>query len=144
MFKPWTMKSFQGLVKFGIGCWIHLGTTLVYTKGKMSKWPWSLRPLKDISQGLHYPMTWFNGFCVGRGERGFLIGKGKGAMAKKCCYNNFLRNFFRGWEDEDKRRQENGETWIVPKLPFWDYIKKTSTFTSWCMVIPLGAHSVYT
>jgi hypothetical protein len=47
-------------------------------------------------------------------------------MAEKCCYN-ILMNFLGGREGEDKRGQENGQTWI-----FWGvYIKKISTFIFW-------------
>ena len=28
-------------------------------------------------QGLRYPLTWFNGFCGGRGTRGVVVGKNK-------------------------------------------------------------------
>ena len=48
LFIPWTMKSSQGLVKYVIGCWTHPETTSVYTKRKMSMWPWSSRSPKDI------------------------------------------------------------------------------------------------
>ena len=70
LFTPWTMKSSQGHVKFVIGCWTCPGTTLVCTKGKkMLEWPWSSRSPKDIFQGLHYPLTWSNGFCVGEATK---------------------------------------------------------------------------
>ena len=37
---PWTLKLSQGLVKFVIGCWTCPRTTLVYSKEKMSEWPY--------------------------------------------------------------------------------------------------------
>jgi hypothetical protein len=38
--------------------------------------------------------------------------KRQGLMTKECCYynNKKLMNFLWGIEDEDKRRQENGQT----------------------------------
>ena len=57
--------------------------------------------------------------------------------AERCYFNDFF--WKRG--DEDKRRQENGETLFIycSKFPFWGiYFKKINTFTFWCMVIPLG------
>ena len=41
-----------------ISYWTCLGIILIYTKGKMSEWPWSSRSPKDIFQGLQYPLTW--------------------------------------------------------------------------------------
>ena len=52
--------------------------------------------------------------------------------------------FFWGREDEDNRRQGNGQTLVYPTLSFWAYIKKFNIVIFWCMVIPLGPHSVYT
>ena len=34
LFTPWTVKLSQGLVKFVIGCCIHVETVLVYIKEK--------------------------------------------------------------------------------------------------------------
>jgi hypothetical protein len=74
--------------------------------------PYSSRSSKDIFSGLHYPLTWSNGFCGQRGKRGALVEKGKGPMAEKWCYDIFIFfNFLgkRGW------RQENGPTWFFSK-----------------------------
>jgi hypothetical protein len=66
-------------------------------------------------------------------------------MVEKCCYKKFLMIFFLGGggrENEDKRRQELE---FFSKLPFLDiYEKNISTFTFWCILIPLGPHLVYT
>ena len=43
-------------------------------------------------------------------------------------------NFFGGSEDEDKRRQENGQTRISQNCHFWKYINKIITFIFWCMM----------
>ena len=76
----------------------------------MSERPWSSRSSKDTFFGLHYPLTWLNGFCGGRGKRGVPVKKGKGPWQRKYCYNQFLMKFYLGREDEDKRRQNNGQT----------------------------------
>ena len=86
LFKPWTMRSSQGLVKFVVGCWTHPGTTLINTKEKMSEWTWSSRSPKGIFKGLHYLLTWSNWFCGGRGKRGALIEKGKGLGQKNDIF----------------------------------------------------------
>ena len=50
-----------------------------------------------------------NEFCGGRGKRGALVEKAR-AHGTKRFYYNFLLNFFWGREDENKRREENGQT----------------------------------
>jgi hypothetical protein len=57
---------------------------------------------KDIFTGLHYPSTWFNGFCDGRGKRVAMVEKNTGPW-KKICYDNSLMIFFLKREDEDKK-----------------------------------------
>ena len=115
---------------------------------KMSEWPWSSRSPRNISKGLHCPVTWFNGFCGGRGKRGALVKKkGRGPWQRSVVIVNLSWNLFEGKGRWSKRRQENGQIrfFFFSKLVFLDtYLKKTSTFTFWCMVIPLGPHSVYT
>ena len=78
LFTPWTMKLFQGLVKF---CdWLlnssrdHFG----FYQGKNVKVTMKSRSPKDIFEGLHYPLTWSNAFCSGRGKKGGMVEKGKG------------------------------------------------------------------
>jgi hypothetical protein len=51
LFTPWTMMSFQGPLKFVIGCWTRPGTISVYIKKKMSVRSWGSRSLKDIFRG---------------------------------------------------------------------------------------------
>ena len=51
-------------------------------------------------------MTWSDGFYGGRGKIGALVEKGKGPWQR----NVVIMNFFGGKEDEDKGRQENGQT----------------------------------
>jgi hypothetical protein len=66
---------------------------------------------KDIFEGLHYQVTWSNGFYGGRGKRGALVEKKQRPMAKKCCCNETIsESFFRGKEYEDKRRQGQEKT----------------------------------
>ena len=118
LFTPWTMKSSQGPVKFVIGCWIRPGTTSVYTKEKMWEWPRSLRPPKDIFEGLHHPLIWSNGFCGGRLKRGALVEKRKGPWEKNVVIINFQWNYFCEKEDEDKRMVKLDFEMISSKLLF--------------------------
>ena len=64
-----------------------------------------LRPPKDIFKGLHYPLTWLNGFCSGRGKRGALIYKKKeGAHDIELLKKSNFQNFLEGREGDNKRR----------------------------------------
>jgi hypothetical protein len=93
-----------------------------------------LRSPTDIFKGLRYPLTWSNGFCGGRGKRDALLEKGRGPMVENYCYNNsFMIFFFRGREDKDKRRQENGQTWIL-------FLFKTALFGH---MLKKSAHSFF-
>ena len=76
-------------------------------------------------------------------QKGVVVENRHMLVGKKCCYYIFLMKSLFG---RRKWRQENGQTWIFPwNCPFWTYIKKNiSTFTFWCMVIPLGSHLIYT
>jgi hypothetical protein len=109
-----------------------------------------LRFPKDIFKGLRYPLTWSNGFCGGRGKRDALLEKGRGPMVENYCYNNsfmiylfiyyFILFYFRGREDEDKRRQENGQTWILflfKTALFGHTLKKSahSHFGAWSFLL---------
>ena len=78
----------QGPIKFVVGCWTCLGTTLVYTKEKMSEWPWSSRSPKDILRGLDHPLTWSNGFCNGRGKRGVVVENNRGPWQRNVVMIN--------------------------------------------------------
>ena len=44
---------------------------------------------KDIVEGLHYPLTWSNGFCDGRGKRGGMVEKGRGLWQKNVVIIKF-------------------------------------------------------
>ena len=98
------MKSSQGLVKYAIGCWIHAGSTSVYTKEKHQSdhEVWG-PPKSDMVQRV---LQWE------RQKRCFSRKKQE-PMAKKCYHNKILMEFFRGREDEDKRQQENGQIWFI-------------------------------
>ena len=66
-------------------------------------------------------------------------------MAEKCYCRNYFSEFSIGEEKMktrvDKRMVKLG---FFSKLPFSGiYSKKISTSTFWCMIIPLGLHSVY-
>ena len=87
-------RANQPIHKYVIGCSTCPKITSVYAKEKLSKWPWSSRSPHDTFKDLHYPLTWSNGFCGGRGKIGALVEKRQRPMAKECCYNNFLVKLF--------------------------------------------------
>ena len=61
-------------------------------------------------------------------------------MTKNCCYVKMLMNF--SFEEEKIKTREDKRMAV---LEFFGHVlKKISTFTFWCMVIPLGPHSIYT
>ena len=127
LFTPWTMKSSQGLVKIVIGCWTHPGTTSVYTKEKMSKWPWSEY---EVHRRHILMPTWSTDMVqrVLRWERQKRCSnrKKQRPMVEKYCYNIYIfnENFVGGREDEDKRRQKNYHIFIY----FYFYFLKTTLF----------------
>ena len=90
------------------------------------------RSPKDIFQGLHYSLTWFNGFCGGRGKRGALEEKGPGTWQRNIVMINVQWSFIHGREYEDKRLQTDGQTWVVypQNCPFWTYISKQKSVHS--------------
>ena len=45
---------------------------------RMSEWLWSSKSPTYIFEGLHYLVTWSNGFCGGKGKRGVLVEKDNG------------------------------------------------------------------
>ena len=126
LFTSWTMKLSQGPVNL----WLvveHVPKQLRFTSRKNLKWPWSSRSPKGIFWGLHYPLTWSNGFCGGRGKRNALVEKRQGPMAKKSCHESFQWNIFSGNENEDKKRQKNGQTWIFFTIVLFGHIFNKST-----------------
>ena len=136
--EAWTVKSSQGPVTFVIGCWTHPGTTTVYTKEKMSKWPWSSQVPKRHTLRPTWSMTWPNMFCRGRGNKGAWVKKprthGKEILLKPIL----LMIFFGGREDEDKRRQKNYLTWIFFKTALFRLTLKTSAhslFGAWSFLL---------
>ena len=79
---------------------------------------------KRHDQGLHYPLTWFNGFCGGRGKNGTLVENGKGPMAEKCCYSTILMKLFL-----EKRRWSNKRmVKLFQNCPFLTYFIKNQHF----------------
>ena len=139
------MKLSQGHLKFVIGCGTRLGTTSVCTKEQMPEWPWSSRSLKDMFQGLRYPLTWSNGFCGGRGKRGVLVERG---MGQRNIVIIIFWWIFWGREVEDKRRQKNGQTlfyFIFKNILFGHVFKKSthSLFGAWSLLL-VHIRSVYT
>ena len=150
LFTSWTMKSSQVPVKYMIGCWIRPETTLVYTnEKKMSKWPCSSRSPKIHILKPTLSTNMVQRVLLWERQTRCSSRKRQGSMTKECYHNNLLMNSFsRGREDEDKRRQENDQTWFFfpSKLSYFGHIlkKQMSTFTFWCMVNPLSPHLVYT
>jgi hypothetical protein len=140
LFTLCTMKLSQGPVKYVIGCWTRHWTTSVYTKEKMSKWPWSLRFSKDVFKGPHYPLTWSNEFCSGRSKRGALIVKGKGAWQRNVDIIIFLGGICFGgkrrWRQEKTREWSNLISSL--KIAFLGHILKISThslFGAWSFLL---------
>jgi hypothetical protein len=72
---PRTCKIWDWLLNFS---WDHFGLH----QGKKCESDREVRSPKDIFEGLHYPLTWSNKFCGGRGKRGGLVEKGKGPWQK--------------------------------------------------------------
>ena len=116
------MTPNQGHVESVIGCWTRPEPVRFTPRGKMSKWLWSSRSPKDIFQCLHHPLTWSNGSCGGRGKRGVMVEKKDKPMAGKRCYNKFLMNFLREWENEDMTTREWSNLNSV--FLFWHILKK--------------------
>ena len=77
--------------------------------------------MKSSGEGLHYPLTWSNGFSRGRGKRGALVEKDMGPWQRNDVKINF-NEFFWGKEDEDKRMVKLA--FYFQNFPFWTYIKK--------------------
>jgi hypothetical protein len=67
-------------------------------------------------------------FCGGRGKISALVEKGKGPWQRNNVKITFAWNIFQGKEDNDKRRQENGQTWIFfSKIALFEHTLKNST-----------------
>ena len=132
LFTPWTMKSSQGHVIYVIGCWTHPGTTMVYTKTKKCQ---SVHGKKGLTK------TCFKASIIHRhGPTGFAVVH---AWQRDVVIKYFSCNVFWGREDDDKRMVKI-YLFIYFKFAYLGaYIGKINTFIFWCMVIPLGPHSVY-
>ena len=76
----------------------------LHQEKKMSKEPWSSKSPKDIFQGLHYPVTWFNMFCGERGKKGALVEKGKGTWQRNDIIIICLINYFFGEKKVKSRK----------------------------------------
>ena len=73
---------------------------------------------KDIFQGLHYPLTWSNGFCGGRGKRGALLGKDKGLWQRKIVKKTNFDEFIGGEEKMETREWLNSILLYFQNKPF--------------------------
>ena len=96
--------------------------------------------LKYIIKGLHYPLTWSNGFCGGRSKRGALVEKGMGPWQKKCCDKTYLMIFiylfililiFFFSAEEKMKRKEWSKLGFCQNCPFWTYVQKNQRIHFW-------------
>ena len=66
-------------------------------------------------------------------------------MREKCCYDKFSMKIC--FQEEKMRTRENKRMvkhqFFFQDFPFLAYAKKINTLIFWCMIIPLGLHSVY-
>ena len=133
------MKLFQGPVKYVIGYWARLGTTLAYTKAKNVRVTIEfeapkrhiLRP--TLSTDMVQRVLWW------RRKSGARVEKGKGPWQRNVVLINSQWFIFEG-EERMKTKEDKSMVKLdfrFPKLPFWDIYSKIITFTFWCMVIPL-------
>ena len=74
-----------------------------------------------------------------------MVEKNKGPMVEKYCYNKNLMIFFSQGEQKMKYREEKkgGGSNLNFSFKFFDIFKKKHIHF-WCMVIPLGPHSIDT
>ena len=101
---------------------------------------------KRFSFNLHCPLSCTNGFCNGRGKRGFLATNVTRPMLRNAVFAikkklKFAKRFFIVTSKEGEKVKHEGNS---ENFPFWTYIKKINTSTFWCMVTSLGPRSVYT
>ena len=86
-----------------------------------------------------YLLTWSIGFLWRERQKRCFGRKRQGPMVKKCYYNEFLMNILWRREDEDKRRHENGWTWICfLKTTRFGHILKKSVhpfFGAWVLLV---------
>ena len=61
-------------------------------------------PKKHISRP-HYPLTWSNGFCKGRGKRGALVEEGKGPRQRNYVITDYFLMKLCG-KEKTKTRQD--------------------------------------
>ena len=144
------LEVIPGPVKFVIGCWTRHGRTSVYTKEKMSRWPWSSMPQKAYFKV--YIIRWHAQRVLWwERQKTCSSRKRQGPWQTNDVILISQRNLVWGREYEIKRRQENGQTSILfLKLPFssiyiYNYNNNNNNIlTCRCKVIPVGPHSVYT
>ena len=106
----------------------------------LSKWSWSSSSPKDVFWDMvRCSLTWSNGFCVVRGERGALVDKPHGFMAEKCCYDKLW------WilNGEEKMKTREGKSMVTLGFHLFIFVKTTflghmfttsthSMFGAWC------------
>ena len=82
---------------------------------KMEEWPWKLMSPEGLFPGLHYPLSWSNMFCTGRGKRGSLTANVKRPWQRIPVLTfNFLYHFFfslsRHFHSyEERKRKKKGK-----------------------------------
>ena len=84
------------------------------------EWSWSSRCPTNKFVGLHYPLTWSNGFCGGRGTIRCYERKRQRYTKEKYLYCEFcLRK--RGWKQHKRKEWSNLN--FFQNCLFWTYIK---------------------
>ena len=143
LFTPWTTKSSKGPVKFVIGCWTRPRTTSVYTKEQNVKVSMGVRgPQKiyilrpTLSNDVVQRVLWWE-----KPQKRCSSRKRRGPQQRNVVIDDvYIRK-------EKTREWSNLISFLFFSFQNYHlgkYIKKFNTFTFWCMVIPLGPHSVYT
>ena len=107
LFTPWTKKSWPCKIcnwllnssqdHFGL----HQGRDVIVTMESKVPKRHILRPTLSVDM-VQRVLRW-------KRQKKCSCRKRQGPMARNCCYNRFLMNFFGGKEDEDKKREENGQ-----------------------------------
>jgi hypothetical protein len=78
-------------------------------------------------------LTWCNGFCGGRGNKGAILEKGKGPWhSNDVIFSIYIMKFFWGkrrWRQGKMRDSSNHFFFFsFQNYPFWAYTKKIRTF----------------
>ena len=78
---------------------------------------------------MHYPLTWSNTFCYGRGKRGALVKKARAHSREMMLYIFWVKCFWGKRRWKTRGGQMIKLCLFFQNCHFWAYIKKISTFT---------------